>query len=103
MIEIGALECPLCGYIIYSRTRHDFRSCECGAVSVDGGLDYMKVSWDDTLVKWKDVRTHKLKLPLTTAELYEDWNTETDRYGKVAPCGPPSCSLPSSQSEVSDS
>ncbi len=98
MLEIGALECPLCGYVIYSRARHDFRSCKCKAISVDGGLDYRKVSWDDKRIKWADVNNHLLTLPLTAQELYDDWNKQTDKYGSISPCGPPLCSLPSSES-----
>lgn len=37
-----AIQCPSCKDVIYSVMRHDFRSCECGKVSVDGGRDYIK-------------------------------------------------------------
>jgi hypothetical protein len=38
----NAIECKLCGDVIESEFRHDFRSCKCGAVYVDGGKDYMR-------------------------------------------------------------
>lgn len=37
------IECPSCHQIIASLHRHDFRSCRCGAVSLDGGRDYCRV------------------------------------------------------------
>lgn len=40
-------ECPLCGELVESWHRHDFRSCGCGNVSVDGGQDYLRRLWRD--------------------------------------------------------
>ncbi len=39
---LNAIQCLLCKEIIVSRHRHDFKSCKCGKVSVDGGLYYRK-------------------------------------------------------------
>lgn len=33
--------CNKCGDEIESTHRHDFKFCKCGAVAVDGGLDYL--------------------------------------------------------------
>lgn len=35
--------CKLCGTIIQSKYRHDFVSCTCGKVSVDGGDAYLRL------------------------------------------------------------
>jgi len=35
-------KCKLCGDIIESKYRHDFVTCKCGAISVDGGQDYFR-------------------------------------------------------------
>lgn len=35
-------KCRLCGDIIESKHRHDFRGCSCGAIFVDGGREYLK-------------------------------------------------------------
>lgn len=35
-------KCRKCGDIIESVTRHDFVTCKCGAISVDGGQDYFR-------------------------------------------------------------
>ena len=37
-------KCLLCGDIIESKHRHDFVTCKCGNLSVDGGLEYFKRS-----------------------------------------------------------
>jgi tRNA(Ile2) C34 agmatinyltransferase TiaS len=36
--------CGRCGETVRSRNRHDFRTCSCGDVSVDGGSFYCKRS-----------------------------------------------------------
>lgn len=38
----NAVRCKLCGDVIESTHRHDFKRCSCGAVAVDGGLDYAR-------------------------------------------------------------
>lgn len=40
----NAVRCNRCGDIIESTHRHDFKTCSCGCVSVDGGLDYIRRS-----------------------------------------------------------
>lgn len=37
-------KCKLCHDILESFHRHDFVTCKCGEISVDGGLDYYKCS-----------------------------------------------------------
>jgi hypothetical protein len=36
------IKCNVCKEIIESKYRHDFVSCKCGRVSVDGGKDYLR-------------------------------------------------------------
>lgn len=38
----NAIQCKLCGDVIESASVHDFKTCSCGACSVDGGHDYLK-------------------------------------------------------------
>ena len=40
-------QCKLCGDVIESHNRHDFMSCKCGEISVDGGKSYIKRSAKD--------------------------------------------------------
>lgn len=42
MIKRNAIRCLSCGDIIESKHVHDFKSCSCKNVSVDGGLQYLK-------------------------------------------------------------
>lgn len=42
---LNAAKCLKCGDVIVSTHRHDFKSCKCGSVSVDGGLDYKRRSF----------------------------------------------------------
>jgi hypothetical protein len=51
--------CKLCGVIVESKARHDFRSCSCGNLSVDGGItdsasvSYRKKDEVEDLCVWK--------------------------------------------------
>ena len=38
----NCIKCNLCGDIIVSEDRHDFKSCKCGTVSADGGNEYLR-------------------------------------------------------------
>ncbi|MBE5748506.1 MAG: hypothetical protein E7344_02620 [Clostridiales bacterium] len=38
----NAIQCKKCGDIIESTYRHDYKTCSCGACSVDGGHDYLR-------------------------------------------------------------
>lgn len=40
------IRCKKCGDIIESKTRHDYQECSCGAVFVDGGIDYQRIGGD---------------------------------------------------------
>lgn len=42
MIIQNAVICNMCDDFIFSKTRHDFVSCKCGNISVDGGQDYLR-------------------------------------------------------------
>lgn len=42
MILRNAIRCKLCGDVIESTYRHDFKWCKCGNCAVDGGKSYLK-------------------------------------------------------------
>lgn len=49
------LECLKCGDFVVSQHVHDYRTCQCGACSIDGGMDYVRVSGspeDYRLILW---------------------------------------------------
>jgi hypothetical protein len=43
-IKTNKIQCNFCKDIIESVHRHDFKSCFCGRVSVDGGKDYTELT-----------------------------------------------------------
>lgn len=50
MILHNRIRCLLCDDVIESTHVYDFRWCECGAVAVDGGRDFLKrcgTDWED--------------------------------------------------------
>lgn len=44
-LERNRLRCKKCLDVIESKHTHDFRECRCGAIFVDGGLDYCRFGW----------------------------------------------------------
>lgn len=38
----NAAECKGCGDYIESKHRHDFVTCKCAAISIDGGKEYFR-------------------------------------------------------------
>ena len=77
-LEVNAYICPKCGDTIFSRAEHDFRSCSCKEIFVDGGFSYTRVGYID-----KPPEFIKLKLNVTKKELYYDYNNGVDKYGKI--------------------
>ena len=43
-------KCKLCGDILESFHRHDYVTCTCGEIGIDGGMDYFKCNAKD----WKN-------------------------------------------------
>lgn len=53
MIISNSALCLDCDVEIKSRHRHDYVTCPCGGIAVDGGRDYLKRSCK-TDARWKD-------------------------------------------------
>jgi hypothetical protein len=45
----NAARCNVCGDYIESGNRHDFRTCKCGNVSVDGGHSYVRRAFQQSV------------------------------------------------------
>ena len=82
--SITGYYCQTCNNTIFSRARHDFRTCKCWqnkskrtGVAVDGGRDYFKVSLEKHF-KGEQV---EIEVHLLSHELYDDWNRRYDRWG----------------------
>lgn len=75
-------QCVKCGNIIESRHRHDFVSCSCGTIFLDGGLDYIRCGFKDRtdIVMMTETR------PKTREEVLEDikrYETYWGDWGKM--------------------
>ena len=49
-IVLNRAKCLSCGDIIVSYNRHDYKSCSCGKLSVDGGQDYLRRAYNEPLL-----------------------------------------------------
>lgn len=41
-VIVNKAKCLICNEVIESTSRHDFKTCKCGNLSVDGGTDYIR-------------------------------------------------------------
>jgi len=73
-----AIKCKKCGSIIFSRATHDFRWCACNSIAIDGGSDYTRIIGNP-----KNIESIVFDIEQTEKELYDDWNTNTDKYGLI--------------------
>ena len=56
-IMCNQIECLSCGDKPFSRHRHDYSSCKCGKVAVDGGQRYLRrvgVGYTDMSIVWPE-------------------------------------------------
>lgn len=53
---MATIRCKKCGDVITSRHTHDFVTCKCGSVSVDGGDDYLRTCYPaEPAEEWYEV------------------------------------------------
>lgn len=62
-IYINQVRHTTCGWYIRSKHAHDYRTCKCGGLSIDGGSWYTKISGDIRnaefhIVPYKEVERH---------------------------------------------
>lgn len=76
---VRAYECPNCHDLVYSRARHDFRRCSCGAIFVDGGFDYVRLGY----VHDRAPRLVRKFVKATRDELFADWSSISDKFGII--------------------
>ena len=55
VIETNEARCLSCGDVIRSQYTHDFNTCSCGNLSVDGGLSYRKRNFRDGMNSWEEL------------------------------------------------
>lgn len=75
MLVVHAIECPVCGSVVFSRTRHDCRFCMCGNCYIDGGSEYTRVGFSQAPASLD------LMLKVDRDTLVWDWRAGADKYG----------------------
>lgn len=78
-MTLKALKCKKCEAIIYSRARHDFHWCPCGNLAVDGGRDYMKISFKEP----DSYEQVEVEVKADAQKLYDDWNLNKNKFGTI--------------------
>lgn len=77
MVLRNSIKCNHCNDEIESKHRHDFVTCKCGKISVDGGKDYRKTSFtelsDFTDTSIDDDGSHELR------RQYLTWGNNYDK------------------------
>lgn len=83
-VKAKGLICPNCDDIIFSRAHHDYHSCTCGAISVDGGFDYMHYGWHNH-INFDEIIPVEIKFDeaITKQVLYDDWNFRKNKFGII--------------------
>lgn len=61
-ITLTCAKCYKCKDVIISWYRHDFKSCSCKSISIDGGRDYVRFGWSDK-VKQTDYKIFTINVP----------------------------------------
>lgn len=80
MIIKGVI-CPKCGDFIFSRSGHDYHSCSCGTIFVDGGdvkngvVTYERVGFGRGY-SLEDIKKESIDLNLSRADLLKELNFE---------------------------
>ena len=89
-MKVNAVKCNNCRQTVYSRSRHDFRTCSCfrnevgsTGIAVDGGRDYFKFLHGDAAT----YEVVELDIRATDEVLYDDWNKGFDNYGVLNEVG----------------
>lgn len=76
--RVNAAECFHCHDIMFSRCKLDVRVCSCGQTFITGGHEYFEIGWAG-----RKPATYKLFITQSPNDLYDDWNSKTDRYGRI--------------------
>jgi hypothetical protein len=98
MIIVKGIKCLICGDEIFSRANHDYHSCYCGNISVDGGPQlYSDLETNDVNRGGRSMAYHTtcmepidIQLDLSSISLaeiskilFEDWNFRREKYGVI--------------------
>jgi len=79
-MKIKAIECDLCGDVVYSRAPEDYRECGCGIVGASGGQQYTKFHTADDGAHKKVI----INVDTSPHNLYNDWREMADVFGLIS-------------------
>ena len=81
-MKVNAIICLKCGDTVYSRANHDCRWCSCRSCYIDGGQENpcYRIGGNPG-----EIQGVHIEVDATIKELYDDWNTRKDKYGRVSP------------------
>jgi hypothetical protein len=60
MILSNQAKCLTCGDTPFSAHVHDFKYCSCGAMAVDGGMEYIRRLGDSSLIEEMSISMSKV-------------------------------------------
>ena len=75
------VKCLKCGDEPYSASVHDFKSCKCGAIAVDGGQDYLKRVGDLESYEEISIELDREAVDLAVAAIEEAQETGRNAFG----------------------
>ena len=78
-LKVMAIICPICKDTIYSRARHDFRTCSCENCYIDGGFDYTRIGGNSIA----NIEVIEIEVEASKEKLLEDWRLGKDKYGLI--------------------
>lgn len=90
-MKIKGLVCPKCNTFIYSRARHDFQSCPCGSISIDGGvfnienetLSFEGVCFKESEINPSSIEIKETEINIYYREIYNDWKLSKNKFGYI--------------------
>lgn len=63
-IVVNMAQCLKCKDVIQSNSVHDYVTCSCGNLSIDGGQDYLRRAFKHSRSSWKELSIFKPKYSL---------------------------------------
>ncbi len=72
-IIINKIMCKKCGDIIESTYTHDYKTCKCGSVAVDGGHSYLRRCFPGDATPDKYILEMSITEPIVEIKKESEW------------------------------
>lgn len=76
--RVDAALCEGCNIVVFSRATHDFRSCKCKLIAIDGGRDYTRYIGS---IDMMHILVLELPSHIQHYDLYNDYADQTNKLG----------------------